>query len=774
MMTAPTVPWSDALVAAANRHVRNVFCPTGAGGGVDPSCSPGGSSGRPSREEYMAQAMANLQRTSRTASGQGVDTSASKEKAEKVVAGLTAESAAQKATDNFRAAFARAYDAATGPAVRAEDVTALADSINATVNAGITREGTLLRTDDSAKFPYTAVAHLGAAREQFAREFADRLADPHADPRETAAWVEWRVNLTDHAYADGVGKTSKALAAIPLVRAGLSLPDYPDNKEFFKRAPTERRVPDAAGKNYRGPDWDGFRDWYKGLVPTSARNAFCPTGEGGGIDPSCSPHGAAKGERTRMLTTLRQTGGFTFVAGQDKYQRIGQSGYAVSPYPDRSAVFDHKVTRGDVRQFMERNRDLLTQPGHAVGAWRDPESGKTYLDVSIVTEDRDHAVSLGRQHNQISIFDFKSGNTIDTGGTGEKQAHNAARPGRDGRRDRPGAGRSVRPVRRLDPTRTGQLRQAFARELRKRFRKIKGDVYQFVVTDDHLGLAANVTTNAPTVGAGVPGRFSFTTDPEKLAAFRDWLRQRFQSELLGRSDRELWQRYVAEGFRRGAGRAFDDAKRADVVATTAVRGEDYAAGGRDEFLRSAFGRPETAEKAKLLAARSFDDLKNVTEDVATKMGRVLTDGLVAGENPRQIAADLDDVLDIGAARAELIARTEIIRAHAEGQLDAFDRLGVTELGVEVEWSTAGDDRVCPECEDMDGKTFSVAEAHGMIPLHPNCRCAFIPAGEPLLTENRLTGNGATRRSAATLPPPPDADNAALLEFSRLLSHGGVP
>jgi hypothetical protein len=40
--------------------------------------------------------------------------------------------------------------------------------------------------------------------------------------------------------------------------------------------------------------------------------------------------------------------------------------------------------------------------------------------------------------------------------------------------------------------------------------------------------------------------------------------------------------------------------------------------------------------------------------------------------------------------------------------------------------TAGDDRVCPICEDLEGITYTVEEASSVIPAHPNCRCAFVP------------------------------------------------
>ena len=44
--------------------------------------------------------------------------------------------------------------------------------------------------------------------------------------------------------------------------------------------------------------------------------------------------------------------------------------------------------------------------------------------------------------------------------------------------------------------------------------------------------------------------------------------------------------------------------------------------------------------------------------------------------------------------------------------------------------TAGDDKVCVDCEDIaaDGP-YQLSEARDLIPAHPNCRCAFIPWGD---------------------------------------------
>jgi hypothetical protein len=45
----------------------------------------------------------------------------------------------------------------------------------------------------------------------------------------------------------------------------------------------------------------------------------------------------------------------------------------------------------------------------------------------------------------------------------------------------------------------------------------------------------------------------------------------------------------------------------------------------------------------------------------------------------------------------------------------------------VEVLTAGDDNVCPICEDIsDDGPYTLDEAEDLIPAHPHCRCAFVP------------------------------------------------
>lgn len=271
---------------------------------------------------------------------------------------------------------------------------------------------------------------------------------------------------------------------------------------------------------------------------------------------------------------------------------------------------------------------------------------------------------------------------------------------------------------RLDPSRTGLLRRAFAAGLRKRFARLRLAVYALVADSDAFGLrpAVKMTANEEPEETATPQRWRFLTSRDKVDAFLAWLRKQFGEWAVGRDEEELWTRYIEEGFRRGAGRAFDDARAGDFADEEL----GFARGTRQEFLRSAFGRPESVDKVRLLAGRAFDDLKGVTADMSLKMARTLADGLVRGDGPLAIARRLAAEVDITRGRAEVIARTEIIRAHAEGQLSAFEALGLEELGVMVEWTTAGDGRVCKLCAVLSGLVVKVAEAHGMIPRHPNC------------------------------------------------------
>jgi hypothetical protein len=76
-----------------------------------------------------------------------------------------------------------------------------------------------------------------------------------------------------------------------------------------------------------------------------------------------------------------------------------------------------------------------------------------------------------------------------------------------------------------------------------------------------------------------------------------------------------------------------------------------------------------------------------------------------------------------------------IRAHAEASLNSYEEAGVMGVGVEAEWRTAQDNAVCEECEEAARSgPYTLQQARGMIPLHPNC----LPGDSLVLARSGVT------------------------------------
>lgn len=298
----------------------------------------------------------------------------------------------------------------------------------------------------------------------------------------------------------------------------------------------------------------------------------------------------------------------------------------------------------------------------------------------------------------------------------------------------------------LDPSRTTTLRNRFRAEARRRFGKLRQLVRETIVDRDALGLSppSNLSLNQPPPEQA----WRFQTDEQKVASFNRWFQQEVASEVLaveGAAGEPWTAKYVDSAYRQGLIRAYTDSKKAALAQSA-----DFFEGSKEEFLRSAFAQPERVSKARLLGTRVFEQLRGITAQMGQELNRHLADGLLRGDGPRAIARQLTRSIDgITRRRAEVLARTEVIHAHAEGQLDGFEDLGVEEIGIQAEWSTAGDDRVCAQCFALEGQVMSIAEARGLIPLHPNCRCAWIPS-----TPETRAADKARLREAAGLPPAP--------------------
>lgn len=264
---------------------------------------------------------------------------------------------------------------------------------------------------------------------------------------------------------------------------------------------------------------------------------------------------------------------------------------------------------------------------------------------------------------------------------------------------------SVNPLR-LDPSRTGRLRERYGSEYARRVQLLIDDIVDLIRDQDAFGLddPADPAFNT---------KWRFSTNAQKIAAFRNWLKERVEKDILSRDQSEtLWtERYIRAAYEQGR-----------------VRGNTQAARARRKMYEQFLTRYTKDQQRKIeqLVQESLDTAEGLTKRVQVKASRIISDGLTKGQSKNKIAKRLADELGIEKKRAKLIAHTETVRAQAEGQLDSFDEGGITHVGAMVEWRTSGRPNVCPYCKANEGKVLTINDARGLIPLHPGCNCAWQP------------------------------------------------
>lgn len=116
----------------------------------------------------------------------------------------------------------------------------------------------------------------------------------------------------------------------------------------------------------------------------------------------------------------------------------------------------------------------------------------------------------------------------------------------------------------------------------------------------------------------------------------------------------------------------------------------------------------------------------ITDTTRDEIRAAVADAVDRGLSAADLADNIEELGSFSPERAEMIARTEVIRANNQGHLEAFRSSGVVK---QKEWSCAPD--ACDECQanedqgpiDLDDAFESGDDAP---PGHPNCRCTIVP------------------------------------------------
>jgi SPP1 gp7 family putative phage head morphogenesis protein len=286
-----------------------------------------------------------------------------------------------------------------------------------------------------------------------------------------------------------------------------------------------------------------------------------------------------------------------------------------------------------------------------------------------------------------------------------------------------------------DPANILRLQLKYERALLKKITDIEKIIKYAIVDRDVFGLNEQFAIMQLTPP---PQRaFSFDTNTKKIQAFIEWLNSLINEDLLrlgvmadvGEVN-EFWGNvYIFESYKRGVQDIRFDLKQQGVY--------DF----RD--LDAVMHTPVHLNRVAQMFLRNYENLKGITADMSKQLATALSEGFINGLWPRVIAKNLVELIEKGKMtdiaikdklgrtistkrRASLLARTECIAAHINGAVEECLRMGYKEGQIYAEYIAGYDNRVCDTCANMHMQTFTLEEIRALIPVHPQCRCTFVP------------------------------------------------
>jgi SPP1 gp7 family putative phage head morphogenesis protein len=190
---------------------------------------------------------------------------------------------------------------------------------------------------------------------------------------------------------------------------------------------------------------------------------------------------------------------------------------------------------------------------------------------------------------------------------------------------------------------------------------------------------------------------------------------------------------------------------------------DLTPDGIDKLATKAFTIVDT-NALDFMSQYNLTLAGDVNRELADGIKRTILNGIATGKGADDIVRDLGSVIvdkdsfrqagtrvfSKAQYRMEMIARTEVLRAHNMGRLKFHERVGVQKL----EWMTMGDERTCPVCGPLDGQEFTI-DKFPQQPAHPHCRCTNLVAWPMSICGSDLSAQAApsaVQGDACILPP----------------------
>ena len=150
----------------------------------------------------------------------------------------------------------------------------------------------------------------------------------------------------------------------------------------------------------------------------------------------------------------------------------------------------------------------------------------------------------------------------------------------------------------------------------------------------------------------------------------------------------------------------------------------------DLVLDSSYLNTIERNALQFIQQSNFDSIFNLTNDLKQAIRRTLYDGISQNKTLSEITDDLmklpleklQESKFTLAQRAEMIAKTEYMRAYNKGCLYTYKEIGITEVRI-----VNHGENICDYCIGLaHSGNFSIEEAMDLIPAHPRCKCTYEP------------------------------------------------
>lgn len=156
----------------------------------------------------------------------------------------------------------------------------------------------------------------------------------------------------------------------------------------------------------------------------------------------------------------------------------------------------------------------------------------------------------------------------------------------------------------------------------------------------------------------------------------------------------------------------------------------------------AIGTPADVDHTLIYQVWVRNEVDGIVAALKQKLARIAIDVMIVRMSKAKAFRVMSAEFDKIGTRFDALANTVVVKLHNLGRIEALRSQGVEYYGIDAErvidapkkrkltytkpslrfvkWQTAGDEKVCPRCEDLEGQVFTYAEVIGLLPIHLNC------------------------------------------------------